>query len=109
MQKARREENDLEKRETSLQELHFIVANDDAHDFDLMQEAWIGNQMVAVIYRVGWGAAMEWRVSFYPRQNGGLELPWETYQKITQTFAAFREEMDQISQDPPEEPSGQNA
>ncbi|EFH81234.1 hypothetical protein [Ktedonobacter racemifer] len=96
------------KRETSPQELHFIVANDDAHDFDLMQEAWIGNQMVAVIYRVGWEAAMEWRVSFYPQQKWGLELPWETYQMITQTFAAFREEMDQIPNDVSEEPSDQN-
>lgn len=83
------------KREMSLQELHFIVANDPAHDFDLMQEAWIGDWMVAVIYRVGWESAEEWHISFFPQQKENLELPWEIYQKITQTFAAFREEMDQ--------------
>jgi hypothetical protein len=30
------------KRDESRQELYLIVANDPVHDFDLVQEAWIG-------------------------------------------------------------------
>jgi hypothetical protein len=57
------------KREESLQALHFVVVNDPTHDFDLTQEAWIGSQMVAVVYRVGWDEALEWHVSFSQRQK----------------------------------------
>ena len=83
------------KREESSQELRFLVVNDPTHDFDLTQEALIGDWLSAAIYRVGWGSAEEWRVSFSPRQQGSqaFELSWETFQKIAQTFAAFREEM----------------
>ena len=57
------------KREEPRQELHFVIVNDGAHDFDLTQEALIGDRMVAVIYRVGWGSAEEWHVSFFPSKN----------------------------------------
>jgi hypothetical protein len=41
------------KREESPQELRFVVVNDPTHDFDLTQEAIIGNEIVAVIYETG--------------------------------------------------------
>ena len=83
------------KREESPQELRFVVVNDPTHDFDLTQEAIIGNEIVAVMYRAGWGSAEEWRVSFFLQPEGSQAgtLSWETFQKITQTFAAFREEI----------------
>jgi hypothetical protein len=85
----------LMKREEAPQVLHFVVVNDPTHDFDLTQEAWIGDQMVAMIYRVGWDSAEQWHVSFFPELEEGqeCELSWEVFQRITQTFTAFREEM----------------
>lgn len=53
--------------------LSFIVANDSEHDFDLVQEAWLGDWMVAMLYRVGYGANEEWHISFFSEKRGSQE------------------------------------
>jgi len=90
-------EHDPGEKEEFPQELRFIVTNDSTHDFDLTLEVVVGhNQLLGAIYRVGWGSAEEWHVSFAGRQHigtKGIELSWETFQKIYQKFAEFREQM----------------
>lgn len=87
------------KREEPGEKLHFAVREDAGHASDLIQEATVGDWLYASIARVGWGSAQQWRVLFHSRHGGSsdFELSWETFQKITQNFAAFREEMDSVA------------
>jgi hypothetical protein len=93
--------------EQSRQGLHFVVANDANHDFDLVQEAWMGGVMVAILHREGYGDEMRWRVNFYApyRQDtpyskviveSSCELGWEDFQCIAQSFADFQKRMMEI-------------
>jgi broad specificity phosphatase PhoE len=72
-------------------ELQFMVVNDPEHDFDLMQEAQLGDWTVADVRKVGG----RWLITFFPPwQEGRCEIPWETFLKISQRFTGFIHEME---------------
>lgn len=74
--------------------LHFIVVNDPEHDFDLMMEVSMGtdSRSIADIRRI----SRRWFITFFC-QGRELELQWETFQTISQSFADFMQEMDSVS------------
>jgi hypothetical protein len=72
-------------------ELRFVVVNDPEHDFDLMQEAQLGDWTVADVRKVDG----RWFITFFPlSQTGECEIPWEMFLKISQRFAQFINEME---------------
>ncbi len=66
------------------EQLRFVVTNDPSLDFDLIQEAWIGNQQVADVRQVN-GA---WKVTFFP-QGQFCELSWKAFTEIYLAFSKF--------------------
>lgn len=90
-----REKFGMGRKMESFGKLHYQVKKDSTHHFKLIQEAWIGKWLVAVLYRVGWGPEEEWHVSFFPTSENanGCFLSWENTQDLFHTFTAFREGM----------------
>ena len=72
------------EREMKQEQLRFVVASDRSLDFELIEEAWIGDREVADVRQVDG----EWQVTFFP--NGKFcELSWEVFAKIYQEFSKF--------------------
>ncbi|GCE14143.1 hypothetical protein [Tengunoibacter tsumagoiensis] len=68
-------------------QLRFIII-DHPEEFDLIEEASFGNDLIADLSRIN-GV---WHVTFFPRHQQ-LELSWEDFAKVYQSFQAFIEEM----------------
>lgn len=64
--------------------LRFVITNDPTLDFDLIQEAWIDDQLVADISQTD-GV---WHVRFFPQEKY-CELDWYSLSEIHQTFFTF--------------------
>lgn len=70
------------------EQLRFIVANDPEHDFDLMLEAYRGNELIADVHKV----EMNWEVRFFV-ENMLREISWENFTRVYKTFSQFIAEM----------------
>lgn len=64
--------------------LNFVIANDSSLDFDLIEEAWIGEQEVADVRRVN----NKWQITFFP-EGKFCELSWQDFTEIYQQFSRF--------------------
>jgi hypothetical protein len=69
--------------------LQFVVANAPELDFDLVQEVWLGEQLLATLRNIDG----KWRVIFFP-DNHHCELPWIYLTEIHRVFAHFIREQE---------------
>jgi hypothetical protein len=67
--------------------LHFVVANAPELDFDLVQEVWRDEQIIATLRNVDG----KWTTIFFP-QDRYCELSWAHLTEIYQNFAFFIQE-----------------
>lgn len=74
--------------------LEFVVTNAPELGFNLVQEAWLGNRIVATVRRVD----EKWTVIFFP-EGRYCELPWQTLAEIYQRFVLFIQEQDRIPEE----------
>jgi len=70
------------------EQIRFIVTNDPEHDFDLMLEAYEGNELIADVRNVDDG----WAVRLFI-ENPLYEISWENFVRIQKTFSQFVAEM----------------
>lgn len=71
-------------RTTSPNQLQFIVTNDPDLDYDLIQEVWLDETLLADLRYV----EDEWVVTFFV-QNGTPHLSLENFTEIERTFQQF--------------------
>jgi hypothetical protein len=64
--------------------VRFVITNDPDHNFDVIQEAWIGDHEVADVRQIDG----KWQISFFS-ESGVCELNWEVYMEIHRAFLKF--------------------
>jgi len=70
--------------------LEFVVTNDPELDFDLVQEVWLADRLIAVLRQV----AGDWQVTFIP-DGDFCQLSWQDLMDIKQAFSIFISESKQ--------------
>lgn len=70
------------------QQIHFIVTNDPEHDFDLMLEAYKGDELIADVRDVD----DNWIVRFFV-EHSLYETSWQDLAKVYEAFSKFIAEM----------------
>ncbi|MBC6424072.1 MAG: hypothetical protein GDA43_18055 [Hormoscilla sp. SP5CHS1] len=77
--------------------LEFVVTNDPELDFDLVQEVWLADRLIAVLRQV----AGDWQVTFIP-DGDFCQLSWQDLMEIRQAFSIFISESKQAGVFTPE-------
>lgn len=67
--------------------LQFIVVNDPENDFDLMQEVYANNELLAVVRR----SNGQWKVTFFSDTKS--EISWKDFTTIHTVLSLFIAEM----------------
>jgi len=73
-----------------------VVTNDPELDFDLVQEVWFADRLIAVLRQV----AGDWQVTFIP-DGDFCQLSWQEMMEIRQAFSIFISESKQAGVFPP--------